>query len=469
MIYTIFIISIIVDRRKGDRILKKDKLLLLGTKGKILFDMILLGILTILCYIAPFASYTYKRESYTITGIEFLTGKEIMGKTVTVHASFLIWIYLFAILLLILLSMLFSKLKTKTIGAGILLLGIVTVVINVIFSNQVSSILSSAKDPKVAYGSIILLILSIIIVIRGFHILYQVQAITALDFMVLPGLVYIIINNYLPMFGILLAFKKINFAVGLWKSEWIGLSNFKYLFTTSDAFIITRNTILYNLVFIIVGNVMGIMVGICLSEILSKRLQKFFQTTILLPQLISMIIVAYIVYGFISNESGWINNVLLGQEHAINFYATKTYWPFLLVFVNTWKGLGYSSIIFMSSIIGIDKSLYEASYVDGCGRWKQIKCITLPLLKPTIITLGLIQVGRIFYSDFGLFYQVPMDSGALYSVTQTIDTYVYHSLMKTNNISMASAASAYQSIIGFVIIMVVNAIVRKADKENALF
>jgi len=449
--------------------LKKDNLLLLETKWKMLFDMILLGLITIICYIAPFASYTYRRESYTITGIELLVGKVIMGGKVTVNASLLMWIYLIVALLLILLSMLFPKIKPKTAGTGILLLGLASFVINVIFSNQVNSILSSAKDPKVGYGSVILLIISIIIIIRGFHILYQVKAVTALDFMVLPGLVYIIINNYLPMFGILLAFKKINFAVGLWKSPWIGLSNFKYLFTTSDAFIITRNTILYNLVFIIVGNVLGIIVGICLSEIFSKKLQKFFQTTILLPQLISMIIVAYIVYGFISNQSGWINNVLLGQDHAINFYATKAYWPFLLVFVNTWKGIGYSSIIFMSSIIGIDKSLYEASYVDGCGRWKQIKCITLPLLKPTIITLGLLQVGRIFYSDFGLFYQVPMDSGALYSVTQTIDTYVYHSLMKTNNISMASAASAYQSIIGFVVIMVVNAIVRKADKESALF
>ncbi len=298
---------------------------------------------------------------------------------------------------------------------------------------------------------------------------FRSKKLSVLDLMVLPGLIYLIINNYLPMIGIALAFKKVNFAVGLWKSEWIGFDNFKYLFATNDAFIITRNTILYNLAFIIVGNVMGIVVGICLSEIFSKKLQKFFQTTILLPQLISMIIVAYIVYGFISNSSGWINLQLLGEEHSINFYATKAYWPLILIFVNTWKGLGYSSIVFMSSIIGIDKSLYEASYVDGCGRWKQIINITLPLLKPTIITLVLIQVGRIFYSDFGLFYQVPMDSGALYSVTQTIDTYVYHGLMKTNNISMASAASAYQSIVGFILILIINSIVRKLDNENALF
>lgn len=454
---------------KGDKVLKKDKSLLPETKLKMLYDMIVLSLLGVLCYITPFASYTYRGESYTLTGFEFLTGKAIISKTVIIPSSSIMWMYLIVTLLVITISILFPKLKTKYAGTGILLLGVASVVMNVILSNQIMKLLISAKDAKIGYGSIILTIISVLFVVRGLHILYQVKALTTLDFMVLPGLLYMIINNYLPMFGILLAFKKINFAVGLWKSDWVGFSNFKYLFTTSDAFVITRNTILYNLVFIIIGNVLGIIVGICLSEIFSKKLQKLFQTTILLPQLISMIIVAYIIYGFISNESGFINNFILGKDHSINFYANKAYWPFLLVFVNTWKGLGYSSIIFMSSIIGIDKSLYEASYVDGCGRWKQIKCITLPLLKPTIITLGLIQVGRIFYSDFGLFYQIPMDAGALYSVTQTIDTYVYRSLMKTNNISMASAASAYQSIVGFIVIMVVNTIVRKADKDSALF
>lgn len=449
--------------------MKRDSLLLIDTKVKMLIDMILLGLLTVLCFIAPFASYTYRRVNYTITGFEFLTGKTIMSGLVTIHSSVLLWICLVVAVLLIVLSIIFSKLKPRLAGTVILILGIISIVANIIFSNDIKNALGQAKDPKVEFGSIILLVLGLLIIARGFHILYQIKSVTALDFMVLPGLLYMIINNYLPMVGIALAFKKIDFSVGLWRSKWIGLDNFTYLFTTKDAFIITRNTILYNLAFIVIGNIMGIIVGICLSEIFSKKLQKFFQTSILLPQLISMIIVAYIVYGFISNASGWINLQILGKEHAINFYSTKAYWPFILIFVNTWKGLGYSSIIFMSSIIGIDKSLYEASYVDGCGRWRQIKNITLPLLKPTIITLVLLQVGRIFYSDFGLFYQVPMDAGTLYSVTQTIDTYVYHSLMKTNNISMASAASAYQSIIGFVVIMVMNTIARKVDKDNALF
>jgi len=454
---------------KGDWVVKKVNLLSIIFKGKLPIDIIILAVVTVLCYITPFASYTYKRVVYTISGIEFLFGKTIMGGQLAVSPAWTMWAELVVIILLVVFALVFSRLKPRWGGLSILLLGVLFVVINLIFSNSVPGILEKAKNVKVAYGSIIFMVIGIAIIARGFYILYQAKAVTALDFMVLPGLLYVIINNYLPMVGILLAFKKIDFSVGIWKSGWIGFENFKYLFATSDAFVITRNTLLYNLTFIIVGNVLGIVVGICLSEVFSKKLQKLFQTTILLPQLISMIIVAYIVYGFLSNEAGWINNAILGKDNAVNFYATKAYWPFILVFVNSWKGLGYSSIIFMSSIIGIDKSLYEASYVDGCNRWKQIINITLPLLKPTIITLVLIQVGRIFYSDFGLFYQVPMDSGSLYGVTQTIDTYVYRGLMKTNNISMASAASAYQSIVGFVLIMIVNRIVSKVDKDSALF
>ncbi len=449
--------------------MKKDKALYINTKGKIQWDLIVLAIISVLCYITPFATYTYKKVKYTISGFEFLMGKTIMKGKVIVEPSVILGIGLVLAILMLVVAVLFPKLKVKWSGLSVLLLGAAHIIINVIFATQVGNILAEAKKVGVSYGSIVMMVVGILVVVKGFAILYKAKLVTALDFMVLPGLFYIIINNYLPMIGIFLAFKKINFSVGLWESPWVGLDNFKYLFTTNDAFIITRNTILYNLAFIIVGNVLGIIVGIALSELLSKKLQKLFQTTILLPQLISMIIVAYIVFGFLSNESGWINNTILGDENSINFYATKAYWPLILIFVNAWKGLGYSSIIFLSSIVGIDKSLYEASYVDGCGRWRQIRSITLPLLKPTIITLVLIQVGRIFYSDFGLFYQVPMDSGSLYAVTQTIDTYVYRSLMQTNNISMASAASAYQSVVGFIIVLVFNLIVRKIDKENALF
>ncbi|MCI2049607.1 MAG: ABC transporter permease subunit [Lachnospiraceae bacterium] len=287
--------------------------------------------------------------------------------------------------------------------------------------------------------------------------------------MILPGLIYMIINNYMPMPGIALAFKKIDFSVGILDSKWVGFTNFKYLFSTSDAWIITRNTLAYNLTFIILGNILGLVVGIALAELISKRLQKFYQTSILLPQLISMIIVAYIVYGFLSSETGFINKAILGDKNAISFYSTTKYWPFILTFVSIWKNIGYNGVIYLSSVVGIDRSLYEASCVDGASRWKQISSITLPLLKPTVITLTILQIGRIFYSDFGLFYQVPMDSGALYTVTNTIDTYVYRSLMKLNNISMAAAASAFQSVVGFIVVVATNALIRKVDKDNALF
>jgi putative aldouronate transport system permease protein len=290
-----------------------------------------------------------------------------------------------------------------------------------------------------------------------------------IDFMILPGLMYIIINNYIPMAGILIAFKKVDYAKGIFRSDWIGFDNFKYLFSTKDAFVITRNTVLYNITFIILGTILGLVVGIFLSEITSRVFKKIYQTLILLPQLFSIVIVAYIVFGFLSNEAGLINKAVLGSGNEINFYSNPIYWPFILTFVFLWKGLGYNSIIYLSAIVSVDKNLYEAAAIDGIGRFRQVFYVTIPCIKPTIITLVLINVGRIFYSDFGLFYQVPMNAGQLFNVTNTIDTYVYRSLLELNNIGMASAASSYQAIVGFIVILVVNMIVRKVDKDNALF
>ena len=295
--------------------------------------------------------------------------------------------------------------------------------------------------------------------------------ITALDFMALPAVIYLIINNYIPMGGMFIAFKNIDYGKGIFGSDWCGFKNFEFLFRSSDAFIIVRNTILYNLAFILLGCFMGILVGLLLNEITSKLMKKTYQTVILLPQLISIIIVAYIVYALFSNEAGFINNRILeplGLD-KVNFYNTPAYWPFILVFVQIWKTIGYDSIIYFSSIISVDRSLYEAATIDGASRFQQIRYVTLPLIKPIAITLVLMKVGRIFYSDFGLFYRVPMNSGALYNVTNTIDTYVYRALMNFNDVGMSSAAGVFQSIVGFVVILVVNGTVRKIDRENALF
>ncbi len=289
--------------------------------------------------------------------------------------------------------------------------------------------------------------------------------------MTVPGMLYLFINNYIPICGLFIAFKDIDYSKGIFKSDWNGFENFKYLFRTEDAFIITRNTILYNLTFIILNVVICVAVAVMLSEVSKKFMMKFYQTALLLPHLISIIIIAYIAYAFLNSDTGFINHSIqeaMGRD-PVNFYADPKYWPFILVIVQVWKTMGYTSIIYFSAILGIDRSLYEAAVVDGAGKMKQIFYITLPLLRPTIITMVLMNVGRIFYSDFGLFLQVPMNQGALFNVTNTIDTYVYRALLLNNDIGMASAAGLYQSIVGFLLVLGANLLVRKMDPENALF
>lgn len=285
-----------------------------------------------------------------------------------------------------------------------------------------------------------------------------------------PGILYLIVNNYIPMFGIFLAFKDYDFVKGIFGSEWSGFKNFKYLLG-QDAFIITRNTILYNLAFIVLGTIAAIFVAVLMCELGETARVKLFQSALLLPNLLSWVVIGFIGFAFLNSDTGFINNTvirLLGGEE-VAWYTTSKYWPFILILVYLWKTTGYSSIIYMASIAGIDKSIYEAAKIDGAKKMQQIRHITLPLLKPTVVIMTLMAVGRIFYSDFGLFYQVPMDSGAIYDVTQTIDTYVYHGLMELNDVGMSAAAGLYQSVVGFILVITANAIVRKVDNENALF
>ena len=288
--------------------------------------------------------------------------------------------------------------------------------------------------------------------------------------MLLPGSIYLIINNYLPMAGTVVAFKKYNYQKGIFGSEWNGLKNFIFLFKTKDAWVITRNTICYNLVFIIVGTAAAITVAILLSEIKAVRARKTYQTLILLPFLVSIVVVSYIVYGFLSTEYGFVNHALesLGKQ-KLSWYSNPTWWPLILVLVNLWKNIGYNCVLYYATLMGIDSSYYEAAVVDGAGRWQRIRYITLPALAPTICILTLMSVSKIFYSDFGLFYQVPQRSGILLSVTQTIDTYVYRGLLERNDMPMATAAGVYQSIVGFILVMSANLVVRKIDPDSALF
>ncbi len=290
-------------------------------------------------------------------------------------------------------------------------------------------------------------------------------------FLALPGMIYLIINNYLPMFGIVIAFKDLDFRKGLLKSDWCGFENFKYLFRSKDALIITRNTVLYNVVFIIFGVILGITVAILLNEVRGRLKVKFFQSVILIPYLMSWVVVSYLVYAVFSAEVGFVNNSILkpmGSE-PISWYMEPKYWPAILIFVHFWKSLGFTMVIYYSNLIGISPEYYEAAKIDGATKWQQIKSITLPLLKPTIITLTILNLGRIFSSDFGLFYQIPRNSGVLYPTTRTLDVYVYNALMKNNDFAMSSAASVYQAVVGFIFILVANGIIRKMSEENALF
>lgn len=299
----------------------------------------------------------------------------------------------------------------------------------------------------------------------------QIKRCVPLYLMMIPGMAYLIINNYMPMAGLALAFKRVNYSVGILNSPWCGLSNFTYLFSSNDAFLIFRNTILYNLAFILFGNFIGIFTAISLESIRSKHFRNVSQVIILIPFLLSTVIVSYIVYAFLSGNTGFLNKTVfpLFGHPAVNFYTEAKYWPPILIIVYLWMTFGYNSILYYSTLIGIDKTYYEAAVVDGASIWQQIRYVTLPCMKTTIITLVLLAVGRICYSDFGLFYQVPMNSGLLYKTTQTIDTYVYRALLERNDIGRSTAAGFLQSILGFVCIMIANTVVSKIDKESSLF
>ncbi|MDQ8735136.1 ABC transporter permease subunit [Paenibacillus sp. LHD-38] len=297
----------------------------------------------------------------------------------------------------------------------------------------------------------------------------------AMLIMVLPATLWFIFFSYLPMAGMVIAFKEYRysrdgFLASIIESKWVGLQNFKFLFSTNDAYIITRNTVLYNIFFIVLGLVIAVAMAIMLAEITNKKLAKVYQTGMFLPYFLSWVIVGYFVFSFLSLDRGVVNQIAswFGID-PVNWYSDPTYWPIIIVVVFLWKSVGYNSVIYLAAIMGIDKSLYEAAMIDGANKWQQIRNITIPMLTPLITILTLLAIGKIFYADFGLFYQVPRDSGTLYSVTNVIDTYVYRGLKTTGEIGMSTAAGLYQSLIGFVLVITSNGIVRKFNKDNALF
>lgn len=291
--------------------------------------------------------------------------------------------------------------------------------------------------------------------------------------MLLPGFILTFLFCYLPMFGIIIAFKKYTPALGIWSSPWVGLDNFQFLIRSSDTWTVFRNTLAYNLTFIFLGQTLNVALAVALTQIRNKRASKVYQTVMIMPYFLSYVIVSYIVYALLCVRDGFFNTTLLPMLglDPVNWYISPKPWPFILTFVNFWKATGYGSIVYMAAIAGIDTGLYEAAEIDGANRFKQILYITLPSLKSIIIIQVILNIGHIFNSDFGLFYQVPMNSGALYDTTNVISTFVYRTLGEggITGVGMSAAASFFQSIVGFVLVVVSNAIVRKIDNENALF
>ena len=290
----------------------------------------------------------------------------------------------------------------------------------------------------------------------------------------IPGAIWFLVFAYLPMFGVIVAFKRWRihggFFESLMNSKWVGFDNFKFLFQSSDAWLITKNTVLYNIVFIILGIVLPVTLAILLNELLNKKLAKFYQCSMFLPYFLSWVVVSYCLYAFLSPEKGYVNGILQSMGgKGISWYTEPKYWPFIIIFMSQWKAVGYGTVVYLASICGIDKSYYEAAMIDGASKFQQIKYITVPLLKPVMIIMFITSIGGMFRGDLGLFYQLPKDSGALYPVTNVIDTYVYRGLMNLGDIGMSSAASLYQSFVGLILIVTSNAIVRKVDEENAFF
>ena len=293
--------------------------------------------------------------------------------------------------------------------------------------------------------------------------------------MLIPGSIIMLIFAYLPMPGILLSFKTYKLHGGgifesFFKSAWVGLNNFRYMFTTPDAWNMTKNTVLYNLVFIFVGLALSVTIAILITEISNRRTAKVYQTIYFLPYFLSWMVVTYLVYALLSYDFGVFNQILKSfNMEPIEWYSEPKYWPFIFIIANFWKYTGNGSIIYMAAIVGMDAALFEAASIDGASKFQQIRHITLPLLRTTMILLTILAVGRIFSADFGLFYLLPRSVGTLRNVSMVIDTYVFGGLTGgTANLGMTSAAALYQSAVGFVLILMSNAIVRRIDPDSSL-
>lgn len=288
--------------------------------------------------------------------------------------------------------------------------------------------------------------------------------------LVAPAVIILFVFNYIPMAGIMIAFKDFKANLGFFKSPWVGFKNFDFFFSSQDAWRITRNTLGYNSVFIILGLIISVTFALMLNEIKSRKVLKFYQTIFFFPYFLSWVVVGYALYAFLNMENGVLNTALrwFGLEGK-SWYTKYQYWPWILISVNLWKTIGYFSVIYYAGLMGIDKQLFEAARIDGANKIQIIMKISIPMIFPLIVLLVILQIGRIFYADFGLFYYLPRNIGILYGTTDVIDTYVFRALRVTGNIGMASAANFYQSIMGFCLVLFSNLVVKKINSDYALF
>ncbi|NJP40368.1 sugar ABC transporter permease [Oscillospiraceae bacterium HV4-5-C5C] len=303
---------------------------------------------------------------------------------------------------------------------------------------------------------------------QGF--LHEIKKNHPLFIMLLPAVILVFVMSYIPMSGLVLAFKNYRFDKGVFGSDWNGLENFRYLFSSGTGWLITKNTILYNLLNLITSQALSIILAVIISEMRARLYKRVVQSVIFFPYFVSWVIVGTFVYNIFNYETGVMNNLLtaLGKE-KINVYALPAVWPWIICAFNAWKWSGYNSIIYIASITGIDEQCLEAAEIDGANIFQKIWYITFPSIKPTIITMLLLQVGRILRGDFEMFYQIVGNNGQLYNATDVIDTYVFRSLQQNSNMGMTAAATFYQSVLCFVIIIIVNALVKRADPDYALF
>lgn len=284
-----------------------------------------------------------------------------------------------------------------------------------------------------------------------------------------PGVILVFLFAYLPMFGIVIAFKSYNYEQGLLGSPWCGFKNFQFLFASNTAWEITKLTLGYNFLFILLGLVLPVILALAFNEVRRPLASKIYQTISIMPNFLSWVIMSYIGLALL-DTNGFFNSVLqMFGKDPVYFYADPKYWPAILILTSQWKSIGYSSVVYLACICGISVEYYEAAILDGASKWQQIWYITLPSLKPMMVITTIMALGHIFNSDFGLFYQMPMNQGQLYPATETIDVYVYNALQSMGNINMSAAASVFQSAVGFVTILLANAAIRKIDNENALF